>query len=264
MQRLEKLHQGADTISCIFDESFREHFQGEEYHESKSPSRVYRGVRRRAWGKWVSEIRVPHTRLRIWLGSYSTSQGAARAFDTASLCLRGPSAKLNFPTSPPQITPEIASSHKSIQQAAAAQGAEYDRIYSIHHRQPSASDCMYNATYSQSLHAITANTAPILQPHSYPDQGFQNFDTMYVESCSDQSPLICSLPEWDTDSPDGFMLTAWNELSIAPMLCVVAQTSLLKNNVCHRMVWLISWVFTRNRIRLEHLWKQRRYVAWFQ
>ncbi|XP_072965539.1 ethylene-responsive transcription factor ERF020-like [Typha angustifolia] len=59
----------------------------------------YKGVRRRRWGKWVSEIRVPGTRERLWLGSYSTPEAAAVAHDTAVFFLKGPSASssLNFP-----------------------------------------------------------------------------------------------------------------------------------------------------------------------
>ncbi|RLN29004.1 ethylene-responsive transcription factor RAP2-1-like [Panicum miliaceum] len=62
----------------------------------------YRGVRRRAWGKWVSEIRVPGTRERLWLGSYAAPEAAAVAHDAAACLLRGlpgsaAAGHLNFP-----------------------------------------------------------------------------------------------------------------------------------------------------------------------
>ncbi|CAN6178934.1 unnamed protein product [Urochloa humidicola] len=82
----------------------------EQPHERSLPSLGetinYKGVRRRKSGSWVSEIRLPNSRDRIWLGSYDTPEKAARAFDAAFVCLRGSGCGtdgLNFPRSPPAV-----------------------------------------------------------------------------------------------------------------------------------------------------------------
>ncbi|OIW11126.1 hypothetical protein TanjilG_22933 [Lupinus angustifolius] len=72
-------------------------------HQVTNTKKKLNGVRRRKWGKWVSEIRVPGTRQRLWLGTYATAEAAAVAHDVAVYCLRKPSSssllleKLNFP-----------------------------------------------------------------------------------------------------------------------------------------------------------------------
>ncbi|VFQ84760.1 unnamed protein product [Cuscuta campestris] len=57
----------------------------------------FRGVRQRQWGSWVSEIRHPLLKKRIWLGTFETAEEAAKAYDQAAVLMNGQNAKTNFP-----------------------------------------------------------------------------------------------------------------------------------------------------------------------
>jgi hypothetical protein len=159
---------------------------------------TYRGVRRRSWGKWVSEIKEPKKKTRTCLGSFDSPEMAARAYDVAEVYLKGKKhALLNFPELIDHIPNPISLHPRHIQGAAAEAAIAFNLESAGNFEWPTDSN-------KRTRRNPPASNEPSSSSHQLCTGISSNFETASVElsgqTDSSESPSVCTPTECVGDS----------------------------------------------------------------
>jgi hypothetical protein len=139
-------------------------------------------------GKWVSEIRILKSREKIYLGSYTTAEQAARAFDAAMYCLREPNSQFNFPDSVPSIPSASSLSRQQIQAAAAKHALN---------ELPSTSPSQHNNSKEEPSHSSSVSATELTSDDQQKSEELAFWQSLFAESNCDGHLNLEKIPSID-------------------------------------------------------------------
>ncbi|CAI9265366.1 unnamed protein product [Lactuca saligna] len=200
---LEKYHQELEEMKSMSRQEFVAHLRRKSSGFSRGAS-MYRGVtRHHQHGRWQARIGRVAGNKDLYLGTFSTQEEAAEAYDVAAIKFRGVNAVTNFDVSRYDVDGIIASSTLLTRELARRNTTttlEGGFIRKGQHAQPNNNYDNQQSVCDSTLESLHQNLKNNNNdPHELINSDISPMDIQFFNPCSSNTSLSCSREE----SPNG-------------------------------------------------------------